>query len=255
MPAQEASALLNRSLCQKMAESAGFGEVFEAEHRVSENPELEMLWAEYVQFDDTPRLRIVAGKARKVDSKLVDVEEVIFPDNPEIVYVPFRRQYKNALSFLEIDLLTGDALLSTSKLAFGANYDKEFDEFIKLISGFIRVNHAGRRTLSTAVRKINGGLTGCDRHACEMHTPQQNKLLARGRSSTSDFGLDPDVLPYLVAGQLMDHVFSNCSWLPCDGLAQKVHTHIYAPKGEITIIHQVGEEEARHVLQRVEQIN
>jgi hypothetical protein len=70
-----------------------------------------------------------------------------------------------------------------------------------------------------------------------------------GSTPDPELGYTQDALPHAPGAQC------NCFWEPVNGLQERVHSHVFAPEGEVSIFGQVREVSARYVLHKILGIN
>ncbi|MBA4158034.1 MAG: hypothetical protein H0X65_11225 [Gemmatimonadetes bacterium] len=217
----------------------------------------------YVHRDGKRLLQIVAAKTRFVDRPETDLPEL----NVEgvavaegeivdgIVYKPFRRERQKVISFAEVDLGTGFVMISTT-LKYRVNYRPEFDELLALVEGVVPLRSANPILLFRAVHEIKQLSHDEVRiYSRKAESPTGGSVDLRSHSSKTDLRLDPALLRADNLFGNEDCVHCNCRWQPGSELVEEVHTHVFAPAGEVSVLGQVTEASARHVLQRIRALN
>lgn len=210
-------------------------------------------------------LRLLAAKIRVVDRSIRDLPEVPaaeFPAHPqavpgeEIIYKPFRRERQKAISFAEVNLRTGVSVMSTTLLRSGINYTAEFGELFELFEPLIPLEAMKSLALYGAVRQIRA-LPQDDVliYSRRSRTAVGGLMELRSHSSTADVRQDPLLENAATALDAADSDHCNCRWRVGPGLTEEVHTHVFSPRGEVSVLGQVTEGSVRHVLQRIRQLN
>lgn len=214
-------------------------------------------------------LRLLAAKIRVVDTPLRDHSEIpatelsaelpagLAVDRSEgIVYKPFRRERQKAISFAEIDLDTGVSLISTTLLRHGVNYTGEFSEMFELFERLLPLGAMEFLPLYNAVREIRR--LSHDEvliYSRRSRTAVGGTMELRSHSSAADIRQDELLENAATALDTAEGAHCNCRWRPAAGLAEEVHTHIFSPKGEVSVLGQVTEGSVRYVLQRIRELN
>jgi hypothetical protein len=202
-------------------------------------------------------LKLVAAKTRQIMQPQKDipdhVDEVHYPG---VVFKPFKVETQKVIAFAEIDLNTGLSLVSTALLRQGQGYKAEFEEFFTVFSPFIALQDADPVLLFNATHRIPR-LPGNEvkQVARQTKTSAGGKITYRSHNSRADLRADPELARSQAALPNAPGLHCNCFWEPVNGLEERVHTHVFALEGEVSILGQVTEACARYVLQRILDIN
>ena len=208
-------------------------------------------------------LRVVAAKTRQLWTAISDLPEIEFRrvfnilDNvdpaliekyADVIYKPFKKETQKAIDFAEIDLDTGFTLVSTTLIRRGNSYSAEFEEFYKVFDPFITLRNLKPVQLFDA----NGQIYRLPLE--EVKVLAHNLLTDVGgslRSNKADIRSDQQL--HSAHSNLLDapKPYCNCEWQTCPDLDEVVHTHVYAPAGEISILGQVTEKSVRYVLRKI----
>lgn len=237
---------------------------------------LTAMGVQLLEGDGTRILRLLAAKIRIVDTHLRDAEEVpaekvparLRPDDAEetdpkapgavaaeIVYKPFRRERQKAVSFAEIDLDSGETLISTSLLKQGMNYGAEFGELFTVFGTLLDLRDVRAHELYDAVRLIRTLPQGeVLIYSRQSRTAVGGVMEVRSHSWSADVRQDPALETVSAALPHVAGHHCNCRWLVSNELAEEVHTQILAPTGEVSVLGQVTENSVRHVLRRIRHI-
>ncbi len=183
-------------------------------------------------------LTLVGGKMRLVEVPADELGDKMDEAHPDVVWRPFRTEQQKVVSFAEIDLDSGLAMISTKLLRQGAKYTAEFGEFfwafepfislsdadlIPLVGAVYRIFHTTQaeevRIYNQKLRDAQGGTMDTKAHSSRADVRQHNLLNA----AIELFGDDTP------------GYFCNCRWQQCQDLCEEVHTNIHGQEGEITI--------------------
>lgn len=235
----------------------------ELEHLIDEKlplivpNEVRPLSIRYVERDDRRLLILIAGKVREVWIYQHDLPNREDELDPEIVYRPFKRELQNTVSFAEIDLDSGDALISTKLLRTGTGYAAEFDELYRCFEPLFQLADATTVDLYRATKNTYTLDT------TEVRIRNQRSLTSSGgtasftsHSSLADVRSDSELdHAQRTLGTDAPGDYCNCNWLRNGELSEDVHVYLHGASGEVSIHGQVREESVRYVLQRVQSVN
>ena len=206
----------------------------------------------FINDDSHLCLRLVAAKTRRTMEHQPDIPPKYDDDYPGVIFVPYKEETQKAVYFAEINLENGWTIVSVARTRHFSQYDVDYEAFFNLFASFIMLQHAGAVDLWRANSQICQLLpTEVRLVGRQSKTHQGGTIENRSHHASADMRLDPEhTLNHAAPG-----VHCNCYW-ECQGrLAETVHTHIYAPKGDITILGQITENSARYVLRRILELN
>jgi len=212
-----------------------------------------------VSYDeDSSLLMMYAAKTRIVLQPQQEIPDKVDEENyPGVLFKPYKQEAQKAVSFAEIDLRSGLTIISTTLLKQGFAYKAEFEEFYELFESLISFEHLTPVELYAAIHNIRYTLP-----AQEVRIRTNKKRTSSGgtihhssHSSKIDLRNDPELVRSEEVLTGLSGLHCNCYWEAVNGLAECVHTHVFAPSGEISIMGQVKEESARYVLQRILSLN
>lgn len=197
-------------------------------------------------------LTLVAAKMKTVLIPAPEIGDMRLDGRPGIVYKPFKEEKQRAIDFAEINLNTGVSVISTPLIRPGSIFSTEFEPFYMAFLPLLDLASSGVLQLYRATEKIRtlpprevrlrgqkartrvGGSVAMSSHAPEVDMRSDSELLSADRS--------------LPAARRAN---CNCYWEPAGDLSETVHTLINAPEAEVTIMGQIKEASARHVLRRI----
>lgn len=202
------------------------------------------------------RLKLVAAKIRQIMIPQPDISDHSDDQYPGVVFKPFKVEVQKAIAFAEIDLDTGSAIVSTTLLRQGQGYKAEFEEFFTVFQPFIALLDSDPIPLLDATHQI------CQLPSNEIRlvarqakTAVGGKINYRSHSPRADMRSDPELDRSQAILPNAPGLHCNCFWEPVNGLRERIHTHIFAPAGEVSILGQTREASARYVLRRILEIN
>lgn len=225
---------------------------------------------DYTEENGNRVLRLVAAKTRQVWAPVKDLPEIEFRrifdilENVDlaiaekyngVIYRPFKRETQKAIDFAEIDLDSGSTLLSTTLIRRGSSYSAEFEEFYKAFDPFITLRNLRPVQLFGANDEIYKlPLEEVKVLAHNSTTDIGGSLRTKSHSGKADTRNDQQLSAVHSNLPGAPKPYCNCEWQTCSDLDETVHTHIYAPAGEISILGQVMEKSVRHVLRRIKSL-
>jgi hypothetical protein len=210
----------------------------------------------YEEHAGRKRLLLVAAKTRQRMLPQPESPDHVDPQYPEVVFKPFKVETQKALAFAEISLDDGLTLISTTLLRQGQGYTAEFGEFFTVFRPFIALHEIEVVPLYHATHTIRQlPVSEVRLVARQARTSVGGKISFRSHSIHADIRADPELDHTQAALPYAPGAHCNCFWEPVNGLQERVHTHVFAPEGEITIFGQVREASARYVLHRILGIN
>ncbi|HEX5869770.1 MAG TPA: hypothetical protein VFY65_05135 [Longimicrobium sp.] len=252
-------------------------ELLGREHVALVPPEkLSPMGVQLLEENGTRTVRLLAAKIRIVDIPLTNADEVPVARLParlrpgpdatapgvpgavagEIVYKPYRRLRQKAVSFAEIDLDTGVSLISTTLLKQGMNYHAEFGELLTLFAPLLPLATMVPQELYDAVRLIRNLPQDEVRiYSRQQRTDVGGTMEIRSFSSIVDLRQDPALEVAAAALPNAEGYHCNCRWQIKGKLTEEVHTRIFSPMGEVSILGQVTENSVRNVLRRIRSIH
>lgn len=241
---------------ERRAQAAGMQAILDGEVPLIPPGDLTLACISYEEDGHRRVLSLVAAKTRQVMVPQPDIPEHYDENYPGIVFKPFRQEAQKAISFAEINLHTGIVLLSSTLLRRGNRYEAEFEDFFAafdpLIPLFVTIP-VPLYNAAAAIRQLP--LAEIRLVADGARTNVGHRVDSRSMSRRVDLRTDPELQAYRKAVANATGVTCNCFWEPANGLTECVHTHIFAPQGEISILGQVTEASARHVLRRILTLN
>lgn len=254
MPLDVLDSYQTREQVAAKASEAGMVELLDAPIALVPPPDLTPMSIR-VQDGDPKLLSFFAAKMRRAllpDSTIPDHTD---RDYPGVVFRPFREETQKAISFAEVDLLTGLTIVSVTHLYRSTKYDDEFEEFISIFAPFFPLSQMQPLDLFTAVRRVPGlPKSEVVTVGREGKINQGGLLKASSHSIESDVREDAELATAFGSNNGLLGTHCNCRWQPQNGLDELTHTHIFAGRGEIAILGQVKEKSARYVLRRVLQL-
>jgi hypothetical protein len=237
-------------------DQAGMKALLEGEIVTEPPADLTPMVINYVEDDDQRTLQLYAAKSRVVDVPDNSLPVLTDERYPGAIFKPYRREIQKAVDFAEINLTNGEALFSTTLLRSAGSYRAEFTELFEVFQPLIALGTAPAVVLYDAVKNIprlsqkEVLVPGNDKR-----TSIGGRIAHRSHSLRSDLRLDPDIMKSERATASTDSVSCNCYWAALGKLVEPVHTHVYAPEAEISVMGQVREASVRHVLRRILEVN
>ena len=205
---------------------------------------------------DSPILKLVAAKTREVLLPQKDLEDKTDDNHPGIIYKPYKQEIQKAVAFAEINLQSGLTLISARIFRQGQGYNAEFSEFYALFNNLLPFEEILPVELYQATRAIYGLDVDEIRLLSQNRKTQTGNTIGyRSHSKRHDFRTDNEMTHNWGSLPNAQNHFCNCVWQTCDDLGEEVHSHIYAPEGQITILGEVREQSARYVLRRILELN
>ena len=180
-----------------------------------------------------------------------------FDEHPGVVFKPFKEETQKAVDFAEINLDSGFTVSSTTLVKSGFSFRAEFGEFYDVFSTLLPLDDAAPVVLYNATHNIREKLpqTEVRIRARKARTSVGGVIGMSSHTSKVDMRADPELLRTEDGLSNAPCAHCNCYWEPVNGLEEIVHTHIFAPEGEISIMAQVKENSARYVLRRILGLN
>lgn len=242
---------------QKIAET-GFSELLNGEIALEPPSDLTPMRISYEETQNGRYLRLIAAKTQRVFVPQTDVPDYRDEEHyPGIIFKPFKEETQKAVDFAEINLDTGLALVSTTLFRHGISYRAEFNAFYSVFDPLIELRTAEPIELFRATHNIRFQLQAHEVRipARRARTRSGGSIDYRSHSARMDIRTDSEIGLSEAALPSATSFFCNCYWEICDGLGECVHTFVYAPQGEVSIMGQVREVSARYVLRRILEIN
>ncbi len=255
---RDLGALQDRAAVVDRASEAGLGDLIDKELPLAIDDEVAPLSIRFYEQDGRRLLILIAGKVRQIwvhQPDLPDREDV---DNPEITYRPFKRETQKVISFAEIDVDSGEGLISTKLLRTGTSYTAEFVEFYNCFEPFLRLVEGMTVDLYRAARNVYDSLS-----LAEVRIRNQRSLSpSGGKASFTSHSHSTDVRADTYLNQARQTLgasapgdYCNFNWLRNDDLYEDIHVHLHGTLGEVSILGQVREDSVRYVLQHIRQAN
>jgi hypothetical protein len=258
MPMDELADLKDEQAIIRKVTQAGLEHLLDGQIAVEPPGELTPMFISYEENESGRFLRMVAAKTRQVMVAQKDIPDMRDEEHyPGIVFKPYKEETQKAIDFAEIELGTGLTLSSTTLLRQGVGYRAEFNEFIAAFAPVIALHRVNPVELYTAVRSIRNALKNTEVRIMSRRarTSSGGYIDYRSHSSRADLRADTELGAAEAALPTAPGVHCNCYWEQCPYLDEVVHTFIYAPQGEVSIMGQVREASARYVLHRILQVN
>lgn len=239
-------------------DEAGLSDLLDGTISLEPPTDLTPMRISYEENGEGRWLKLIAAKTQRVFIPQNDIPDYKDEENyPGVVFKPFKEETQKAAEFAEINLDTGLAVVSATLFRHGISYRAEFNAFYTIFDPLIELRTAEPIELFNATHNIRFQLP-----AQEVRIPARRAKTRFGGSidfrshsarmdirTDSEIGLSEAALPSATS------FFCNCYWEVCDSLAECVHTFVYAPQGEVSIMGQVREASARYVLRRILEIN
>ena len=232
------------------------GDVFDGEIALAPSPKLTPMRVCCSGADGNLTMTFLAAKTREVWLPQPDIPNITQEAHPEVIFRPFKLVYQKSISFAEVHIPSGNILISTTALMQGRGYKKEFGEFIALFENFFPFADSEPVQLFRATERINEmPPENLSFYSQKRKTTSGTQLIYVANSLKTDFRNDDELTDTLAAMAGSSNAFCNCVWQQSEDLGEKVHTHIYAPEGQIAIMGGAREASARYVLQRIRELN
>lgn len=239
------------------AEQVEMGHLFEGEIILEPPLELTPMRITYEERADGRYVKLMAAKTREVWFQQPDIPEIHDEVNhPGVVFKPYKKELQKVVAFAEIGIDSRLMLLSTKKLHYGKGYTDEFEEFYQTFQSLISFNGMESISLYGAARALHA--MSQDELSIYVHNRRTSSggiIGTRSHSRKVDVRQDSEINQALSPLAASVSPFCNCIWKPCGDLKESVHTHVYAPEGQVSILGQVKEASARYVLRRILNIN
>jgi hypothetical protein len=253
---RDLKAFRSSGMVKKQIERAGMSSLLEGEIAIEPPAELTPMVIRHIDDSEKRMLQLYAAKSRTVDVADNSIPPKTDKRYPGIIFKPYRQEIQKAVDFAEINLTNGDALFSTTLLRSGTAYRAEFNELYEVFQPLIELQMASPVVLYKAIKTIptlpqKEVLTPSK----DKRTSSGGKIAHRSNSPKVDLRLDSDIVLSDKATAQLDNVTCNCYWAQTKTLLESVHTWVYAPEAEISVMGQVREASVRHVLQRILQVN
>jgi hypothetical protein len=211
----------------------------------------------YKETSEGRFLTLIAAKTRNVFIPMLGIPDVTFEEHPGVVFKPYKEETQKAVDFAEINLESGFTVSSTTLVKSGFSFRAEFGEFYEVFSSLMPLDDAQPVVLYNATHNIRERLpqTEVRIRARKARTSVGGVIGMSSHTSKVDMRADPELLRTEDGLLNAPCAHCNCYWEPVNGLEEIVHTHIFAPEGEISIMAQVKENSARYVLRRILALN
>lgn len=244
-----------RSVRKKSVE-AGMSDLFDGSVALVPPLTITPMAITYKENGEGRFLRLIAAKTQNLSQPVSSVPDKTFDDYPGVVFKPFKEEMQKAVYFAEINLDSGFALISTTLVRTGFTFSAEFGEFYAAFEPLIPLDEAAQVELFNATRNIQQLDTQEVRiRARKARTSVGGIIGMTSHKAKSDMRADPELLQTDSDLSYAPCAHCNCYWEPVNGLQETVHTHVFAPEGEISIMGQVLEQSARYVLHRILTVN
>lgn len=247
----------SESEVRRRVEEAGLADLLDGRIALVPPDETTPMAISYKENDSGRFLTLVAAKTRNVFVPVADVPDVMLEEHPGVVFKPFKEETQKAVDFAEINLDSGFTVSSTTLVRTGFNFSAEFGELFDVFSPLVPLDDAEPLVLYNATRNIRErmALTEVRIRARKARTSVGGVIGMSSHTSKVDMRADPELLRTEDGLSSAPCAHCNCYWEPVNGLGETVHTHIFAPEGEISIMAQVKESSARYVLRRILELN
>ncbi len=201
-------------------------------------------------------LRLIAAKTQIVREEQKQLEPLRDVDHPDVVYYPFLEKTQKVTAFAEINLDTGLAMISATLVRQGIKFEADFSGLYRSFEVFFTFGDADIVDLFSANKAIHGLSTGEVQLAeGRRRTSYGGVVSCKAHNPRADIRADTELSLTHQALPEAPGVYSDCHWNTCPGLKERVHTHIYGPNGEISVLGKMKEENVRYVLRRVYELN
>lgn len=257
MPANLLKEYETEDQLRKKAQQAGIEHLLEGE--IILEPPLELAPMR-IAFEERPEgryIKLLAAKTREIWVQQPDIPERVDEENhPGIVFKPFKKELQKVVAFAEIGIDSRLLLLSTKKLHYGKGYTAEFEEFYQTFQNLMSFDALEDIPLYAAAHSLHSiPYDEVNIYVQNRRTSSGGMIGTRSHSRRVDVRLDEEIKRAVSPLTDTASPFCNCIWKPFGDLKESVHTHIYAPEGQISILGQVKEASARHVLRRILEFN
>lgn len=258
LPDDVLSEFRSDELVLRKISQTGMGQLVGGQIPVSPPMELSPVRVSYDEDSTSRLLLLFAAKTRLILQAQPDIPDYTDEEKyPGVIFKPYKQETQKAVAFAEIDLSSGLAIISTTLLKQGLGYKAEFEEFYEVFDPLISFDDLMPLTLYDSVHKMRHVLTS---HEVRIRTNRKRTSSGgtvdhRSHSSKVDLRHDPELVNSEAALIDLPGLHCNCYWEPGNGLSESVHTHVFAPSGEVSIMGQVKEESARYVLHRILSLN
>lgn len=243
------------SIKSKIA-ATDLGDVFDGEVALTPSPELTPMRVCCSGVDGNLTITFLAAKTREVWLSRPEIPNFTKEEYPEVVFRPFKLVHQKSISFAEVHIPSGNILVSTTALMQGRGYKKEFGEFTTLFENFFPFADSEPVQLFRATERINEmPPENLSFYSQKRRTTSGTQLIYVANNLKTDFRNDDELADTLASMAGASNAFCNCVWQQSENLGEKVHTHIYAPEGQIAIMGGAREASARYVLQRIRELN
>ena len=258
MPLHLLAELQTAEQVRAKAASIGWEPLINRELPLDPGRDLEVHSVRFKEAGGRRTLTLLGAKMRVFERAVNNIDPIHDEQDPNILYKPYRIERQKSLTFAEIDLQTGETLLSTRKSGYGMKHETEFQEFTLLANPFVHLGSSQRTDFCLACNRIPNE-TGLDETCLPHHAlsdDQGGELGAKSSGKRVDFRTHPNLQQaFATLGNDAPGNFCNAFWLVRDGLVEEVHASIWGTLGEVVIHTQASEESIRHVLQRVRSLN
>lgn len=251
------AALSTPQAVKKLADGAGLGDAYNGEIELVPPTRLTPMRIALEKKNAIPYIKLVAAKTREFLEPLDKVPEKTDKANPGVVWKPFRNESQKSVSFAEINIATGETVVSATLLRRGSQYEAEFEEFFELFDKFLPLDRGTSIHLFEANRRIRYDLLQTEVNIFRRRVPTRSggTIDCRSHSPLVDIRTDPELIRADEAVKGQPCRLCNCYWEPTKVLQERVHTHVHGPEGEVSILGQITEESARYVLRRIISLN
>ena len=244
------------------AHTAGMGALLDGEIMLVPPDEFTPMIIAYQERASGRHLLMLGAKTqvvREEQKRLEPIRQDSHPDldlAPGVVYYPFLERTQKVVGFVEINLDQGLALVSATLVRQGIQFAVDFQGLEQAFEAFFPMEQLDVITLFQANRAMH------DLSSSEVQLAERRRRTSTGglvscksHHKRADIRADRELGATHLALPDAPGVFNDCYWHPVGGLAELVHTQVYGPDGEISILGKVREQSARHVLRRILEIN
>lgn len=242
---------------RQKARQAGMEHLFDGEIILEPPLGLAPMRIAFEERADGRFIKLLAAKTREVWMQQMEIPEHVDEENyPGVVFKPFKRELQKVVAFAEIGIDSRLLMLSTKKLHYGKGYTAEFDEFFETFQNLISFDDMEEVSLYEAAHTLHDlPHDEVSIYVRNLRTSSGGTIGTRSHSRRMDVRDDEEIRRALSPLAASASPFCNCIWKPNGELKEQVHTQIFAPEGQISILGQTSEASARYVLRRILEIN
>lgn len=238
------------------ATQAGMSDLLEGEVALMPPVDFTPMIIAYEERTSGRFLKLIGAKTQTIREEQKGLEPITNPERPDVVYYPFIEKTQKVITFAEINVGTGLSMISATLVRQGIQFTADFAGLYQGFDAFFSFADAEYIDLFSANKAIHALSTGEVQLAeGRRRTSTGGTVICKAHNRRADIRADNELsLTHQVLPEAPG-VFCDCHWNVCPGLRERIHTHIYGPDGEISVLGKVKEENVRYVLQRIYQLN